>query len=239
MNIASEFNWVLAPLGALAFLASGGLFLLSLVLTFSALMGRSFGFAALFARITFAIPAIYLAILAGVSATSHEKMLQPGGWKYFCEIDCHAAYTVAGAEVGKVPDGELDPEAKQGEAVIVRIKTWFDPQTISPHRGNGALQPNPRRILLIDDARHVYLPETEWPARMPHPDMASTPFGEALRPGESYATDFVFAVPRNEDHWRLLISDAAPETHFLVGHENSLFHKKIYFDVRLQKGASL
>ena len=59
----------------------------------------------------------------------------------------------------------------------------------------------------------------------------STPLREPLRPRESYTTDFVFDVPQDAQGLRLLIAEDCPETHFVIGHENSLLHKKIYFGV--------
>ena len=59
----------------------------------------------------------------------------------------------------------------------------------------------------------------------------STPLREPLRPGESYTTDFVFDVPQDAQGLRLLIAEDCPEAHFVIGHENSLLHKKIYFGV--------
>src|SRR5262245_29872536 len=38
----------------------------------------------------------YLGVLLIVSFTSHERVLALGERKYFCEIDCHEAYTIAG-----------------------------------------------------------------------------------------------------------------------------------------------
>jgi hypothetical protein len=57
------------------------------------------------------------------------------------------------------------------------------------------------------------------------------PLTEPLRPGESYTTDFVFEVPKDAQGLRLLITEDCPKTHFVIGHENSLVHKKIYFGV--------
>jgi hypothetical protein len=54
---------------------------------------------------------------------------------------------------------------------------------------------------------------------------------EPLRPGESYSTDFVFEVPKDAQGLRLLITEDCSETHFVIGHENSLLHRKIYFGV--------
>jgi len=54
-----------------------------------------------------------------------------------------------------------------------------------------------------------------------------------LRPGESYTTDFVFDVPKDARGLRLLITEDDPETRFVIGHENSLLHKKICFGLAL------
>jgi hypothetical protein len=59
----------------------------------------------------------------------------------------------------------------------------------------------------------------------------STPLTTPLRPGESYTTDFVFDVPRDARGLRLSITEDDPETRLVIGHENSLFHKKIYLGV--------
>jgi len=54
---------------------------------------------------------------------------------------------------------------------------------------------------------------------------------QSLRPGESYITELVFDVPKSARGLRLLLIEDDPETRFVIGHENSLLHKKIYFDV--------
>ena len=59
----------------------------------------------------------------------------------------------------------------------------------------------------------------------------STPLTEPLRPGESYTTDFFFDVPKDAQGLRLPSTADYPETHFVIGHENSLLHRKIYFGV--------
>src|SRR3989442_9148534 len=59
----------------------------------------------------------------------------------------------------------------------------------------------------------------------------STPLTQPLRPGESYTTDFVFDVPNDAQKLRLLITEDDPETYFVIGHENSLLHKKIYLSL--------
>jgi hypothetical protein len=40
----------------------------------------------------------YSAVLLGASLGGHDWTLSPGREKYFCELDCHLAYSIAGVE---------------------------------------------------------------------------------------------------------------------------------------------
>jgi hypothetical protein len=111
------------------------------------------------------------------------------------------------------------------------VKTWFDERTVSAHRGNGPLTPNGRKIILIDDAGRRFAPSPEGQTALASLINNSTPLTQPLRPGESYTTDFAFDVPKDARGLRLLITEDDPETQLLIGHENSLLHKKIYFGV--------
>jgi hypothetical protein len=111
------------------------------------------------------------------------------------------------------------------------VKTWFDEHSISAHRGNGPLTPNRRKVVLVDDTGRTFEPFTEGLAALAQHGGALTPLTQPLRPGESYLTDFVFDVPKDARGLRLLITEDDPETRFVIGHENSLLHKKIYFRV--------
>ena len=111
------------------------------------------------------------------------------------------------------------------------MKTWFDERTISAHRGNGPLTPNARKVVLVDDTERSFAPSAESQAVLARLGNSSTPITEPLRPGESYTTDFVFDVPKDARGLRLLITEDDPETRLVIGHENSLLHKKIYFSV--------
>jgi hypothetical protein len=124
----------------------------------------------------------------------------------------------------------MEQISAHGEFVIVRVKTWFDERTISAHRGNGPLTPNGRKVILVDDAGRSFAPSPEGQKAFAL-TANSTPLTQALRPGESYKTDFVFDVPRDARGLRLLITEDDPETRLVIGHENSLLHKKIYFAV--------
>jgi hypothetical protein len=170
----------------------------------------------------------YSIVLVGFSLLSSEIVLPAGGSKYFCEVDCHLAYSIAGAQTAATLGPEMQQSAAHGKFVIVRMKTWFDPTTTSPRRGDGPLTPNPRRVLLIDDAGHADSISPQGQAALARLTNSSAPLSQALHPGESYTTDFAFDVARDARGLRLLLTEDDPETHFVIGHENSPLHKKIY-----------
>jgi len=126
-----------------------------------------------------------------------------------------------------IPRGAQIVDAR-GKFVILQVKTWFDERTISAHRGNGLLTPNPRKVVLVDDTGRSFEPSAEGQAAFARLGNVSTPLSVALRPGESYTTDFVFDVPQEAQNVLLLITEDDRETRLVIGHENSLWHKKIY-----------
>ena len=236
----SAFMPHFAPIVVLLFLGSVFVLGLSILVLFYGAVRRSAFFAKLGAGAAMTLAAGYFLLLAGVSVASSEQTLPPDGRKYFCEIDCHLAYSLVSAQTASALGPELQQTAAHGKFVILQVKTWFDEHTISAHRGNGPLTPNRRKALLVDDAGRSYEPSPEGQFALARSGSSSTPMAESLRPGESYITDIVFDVPKNARGLRLLLIEDDPETRFIVGHENSLLHKKIYFDVEAlaQKSAS-
>src|SRR5512146_2097379 len=93
---------------------------------------------------------LYFLLLAGFSVFSHEQTLPRGQEKYFCEIDCHLAYSIANVQwVGE------DSTRK----IAVTVRTRFDENTISVHRPkNAPLTPNPRKVVLVDTAGNSLAP---------------------------------------------------------------------------------
>ena len=227
----SAFMPHFAPIVVLLFLGTLLLMGISFLVLFYGAVRRSVFFAKLGGGAGVTIAGGYLLLLSGVSFASSEETLAPGGWKYFCEIDCHLAYSVAGAQTAASLGPEMQQVSAQGKFVIVRVKTWFDERTISAHRGNGPLTPNRRKVLLVDDLGHSYAPSAEAQAASARIGYASTPLTQPLRPGETYTTDFVFYVPKDARGLRLLITEDGPETRLVIGHENSLMHKKIYLGI--------
>lgn len=220
-----------APIVVLLFLGTIFALGISLLVLFYGAVRRSAFFAKLGAGAAITVAAGYFLLLGGVSLASNEQTLPPDGWKYFCEIDCHLAYSLVSAQTAGALGPELQQTTAHGKFVILRVKTWFDERTISAHRGNGPLTPNRRKALLVDDTGRTYEPSPEGQFALTRSGNRSTAMIQPLPPGESYITDLVFDVPKSARGLRLLLIEDDPETRFVIGHENSLLHKKIYFDV--------
>jgi hypothetical protein len=175
---------------------------------------------------------IYGGALLLHSLTSRDKFLEPGGLKYFCEVDCHLAYSVTEARTeARLGAGE-SAVTPRGVFYVVTVKTWFDPRTVSPHRGNSPLSPNPRRVRMEDELGRSYELSPEGMRAIADSGKGADPLKRSLRPGESYASDLVFDLPAGVDNPRLLISEDAPEARFIMGHEESFLHRKIWFRIQ-------
>ena len=207
---ASNMNFP-APLAVMGFLAASlGLFAaLAAVLIFW--FARKPGPARVTALATGVGAVIYLALLLGFAAGSRDTLLARGREKYFCEIDCHLAYSVV--------DVETHDQGPASDYVIT-LRTRFDETTTSPNRPNNApLIPSPRQLRLIDSAGRQY------PVRV----VSGTPLTTPLTPASSYTTQLEFKVPQDARGLRLLV-ESVPDwpDRFMIGDENSLGHKKTY-----------
>ncbi|MGE5113141.1 MAG: hypothetical protein ACM3JB_19945 [Acidobacteriaceae bacterium] len=166
------------------------------------------------AKVTFAAltgeVGLYVLLLAGFSIFSRQRILTRGEEKYFCEIDCHLAYSIADARwIGAGPGRKLE----------VTVRTRFDANTISPRRPKDApLSPNPRNVVLLDGAGHSWAPSK----------IEGTPLTQGLIPGESYTTTLIFPVPQEASDLRLSITSEGGPLPLLIGNEMSVGHKKTY-----------
>ena len=144
----SEFMPHYAPVAVLLFLGAVLLMGASFLVLFYGAARRSSFFARLGGGAALMIAAGYFIVLSGVSFASSEEVLPPGGWKYFCEIDCHLAYSLLGARTAAALGPEMQQISAHGEFVIARVKTWFGERTISAHRGMGRSRPTAARSYL-------------------------------------------------------------------------------------------
>lgn len=201
-----------APLAAMGFLAACA----GTVLSACGLIAAAFVGKLKIARLTLSLlsgcAAVYLALLLSFSLVSRERILPQGQEKYFCEIDCHLAYSIVDVK---------EEAAGASRFYMLALQTRFDETTISSHRPKDApLTPSLRTVELIDASGNEYRPEA----------MSGTALSTSLIPGESYITQLQFSVPSKADGLKLLVT-TRPQwpDHVVIGDENSWLHKKTYF----------
>lgn len=218
-----------APIGALALLGAGLLFLIFVfVFAFSFITKRS-GLAKLAVLAGAVVVAAYLSALLGFSLASNEQNLARGAEKYFCEIDCHLAYSVTEVRDAKtIGEGQQQVTAG-GIFRLVTIQTRFDENTIGHNRGDALLYPNSRTISITDARGTEYFPAAAAQKVLDASDADGTALTVPLRPGEHYTSVVVFDLPPDLQQPTLLIREGELLTHFVIGHENSPLHKKVRF----------
>jgi len=222
---------LLAPFGVLALLGTSFLLVLAALVLTQSLIVRRQGRAKIVLLGMLIIAGAYLAAILIFSLTSREKVLARGEEKHFCEIDCHLAYSIVNTRQVKTLGDPPNQETAQGIYTIVTIKTRFDETTISPRRGSGLLYPNSRVLTVTDEHGNRYVPIAGDKRAFSTVQTSSRPMDTPLRPGESYTTDVIFDLPADVKTATLLINEGEWETHFVIGHENSLLHGKTRFQL--------
>lgn len=225
-----------AAVGVLALAASGFAVLLLLAVAAHALLTRRGKRARRVSLAAAATGAVYLAALLAFSLASGEKVLAGGEEKYFCEIDCHLAYSLVGVRRAKVLGAPGQQAAAAGEFYVVEVRTRFDETTVSPRRGDSPLTPNPRDAAVYDAQGRAYTPSPDGQHALELSGEAGPPLSTPLRPGESYTTRLVFDLPAGAEARTLLVNESDLPTHFIIGHENSPLHKRTKFDLTRPAG---
>jgi hypothetical protein len=210
-GINSNMNFP-APVAAVGFLAACAGTLLSLCALAMAAFVRKRQVAQLTLLIVACGAFVYFGLLFGFSLGSHDHFLAQGQEKYFCEMDCHLAYSVLQVKTG--PSIALTH-------YVVTLRTRFDETTISSQRPKDApLIPSPRTVQLIDSRGATYSPESA----------GGTSLTTPLIPGQSYTSELSFRIPSDAKDLRLLVT-TTPQwpDHVVIGDENSWLHRKTYF----------
>lgn len=224
------FTPPLSPLVFLAFLGTGAVLFLAGVAVVVLLLLRRFEPARKVLLGALVWAGAYAGVLLGFSLASSEKSLAAGEWKYFCEVDCHLAYSVVDVTTTKTLGPPSNQKTAQGLFYVITVKTWFDEKTISTHRAKDLpLRPNRRAVAVVDDQGRRYRPSLEGQLALAHTKSLSVPLTQSLRPGESYTTVLVFDLPADSSNPRLLVVTADEISWLIIGHEGSFFHKKILF----------
>ncbi len=220
-----------APIGALAFLGTGILFLIAgMIFLYTVIKGELAGSKFVLSTVA-VIATIYIGVVLFFSFTSTEAVLARGQEKHFCEIDCHLAYSILDVRQTKTIGNGANEANAQGLYHIVTIKTRFDENTTSSTRGDVPLTPNSRVAAVIDAQGRRYARSADAEQALAQSEGSGTPFTTPLRPGETYTTKLVFDLPADVASPTLLINEGGWLTHFIIGHENSPLHKKTRFQL--------
>ena len=220
-----------AALGVMAFLGTGFVIALVGIFLIYSLLARKFNQTRLALLAVIVIAALYVGLVLLFAFSSKERVLARGQEKYFCEIDCHLAYSIADVTQSKTLGNPPAQASAGGMFMTVTLKTSFDEKTIGPRRGNESLTPNSRVVTVIDEQGRRYGPSEAGQRALEQSGLAGTPLNTALRPGESYLTTLAFDLPPDAKSPTLLVSDGEWETHFIIGHENSPWHKTTRFQL--------
>jgi hypothetical protein len=226
-----EFVPPFAPFVVLAFLALGGLLGITALALVAAAILRRTRLLPWIAGFGVVVVLGYAGVLLADSAVSRERVLGPDEKKYFCEIDCHLAYSVAGVETAPVLGPPLQPLRAKGSWLVVRLKTWFDENSISPRRGDSPLYPNPRLTYVRDADGRRFAPSPQGEQALAASGRTSVPLTRPLRPGESYETLLAFDLPPGIKDPRLYVGSDDPVSFLLIGHEQSPLHRKVWFRI--------
>jgi hypothetical protein len=210
-----------APIGALAFLGTGFILFVMVIVLLHSLIVRRMGRAKVTLMVLLVVGLAYFGAMLLFSLVSRDQLLARGEEKHFCELDCHLAYSIANVAQAKTLGEGASQAHAQAQFTIITIRTRFDETTIGPRRGNDLLFPNGRTFTLIDERGKSYGVAAQ----------TGTPVTTPLRPGEAYTTELAFDLPADAKPFALLLNESAWETHLLIGHENSLAHGKTKFQI--------
>ncbi len=210
-----------APIAALAFLGTGFILVVTGIVLLQSLFVRRIGRAKVVLGVMLLVGLAYVSAILLFSLASRDQLLARGEEKYFCELDCHLAYSIANVAQAKTLGEGASQARAQGQFTIVTIRTRFDETTVGPRRGDGLLFPNGRTFTLIDERGRSYGAAAQ----------TGTPMTTPLSPGGAYATELAFDLPPDVKPSALLINESAWETRLLIGHENSPVHGKTKFQI--------
>lgn len=200
-----------APAAVLGFMAACGGLTLSTLGVVVAVFTRKMRFIKPLLLIVAAGAGVYFSILFCFSALSHDRTLARGQEKYFCEIDCHLAYSVVSVNA--------EPDASSMNYRVM-VRTRFDETTISSTRPlDMPLTANPRLLVLVDSLGRKHSPINASDRSLYTP----------LKPGQSCLTELRFELPRDATASRLLITSQGWPEGFLIGDEQSPWHGKTWF----------
>lgn len=172
----------------------------------------------------------YFSLLLSTSLTSSEQVLGLHERKAFCGayLDCHLGVSVEAVQQVKVIGQGTYRMQAEGVFHLITIKVSSDAQSMN-------LRLSHPRAILIDNEGHRYERSEAAEHVLEHQAGTTNSLLQPVKPGGSFSKTLIFDVPDDIDTPRLLISKGSFIERltelFLIGDEDSLFHKKTLFTV--------
>lgn len=191
----------------------------------------------IFKKITIFVAAwliCYFALLLAVSLTSNEKVLNLNREKRFCGcyFDCHLSASVEQIETTTtLGDATNKQQAKIGTFYIVTIKVRNDAKKESLALADA-------NLLVIDKRGRQFsrnIDAERFLAKYELLNRPLDPFVDAIPPNSYTKRKVIFDLPLDIERPKLLFTEgnaiARLSELFLIGDDDSLFHKQRYFQL--------
>jgi hypothetical protein len=210
--------------GALTFVAAVLGLVISLAAVVFLLATRRVGAALRVGLYSLAGLALYFVLLAAVSVTSAEKVLGINDEKKFCAADCDLAFSVTNVTKTETLGDPPNQSKAQGIYNVVNVKIRSDAVRVTMQFND------PIDVQAVDKQgrEYAYSPQGQRAFDLSK-GITSTlvlPWVHELAPGASSSRDIVFDLPADAQDPALVIIEGGWPTTFVIGDENSLFHKK-------------
>ena len=167
-------------------------------------------------------------LLVGVSVSSSERVLELNQPKRFCGfyLDCHAMVSVIGVQTTKTLTSDSGEVTAEGTFYLVTVR-----QSSDARRARIGIA-NPVAVVVDREGRR-YHRSAAGERALAAAEGDLPPLGESIEAGGDYTTKFVFDLPANAASPKLHVHEGAWIARlselFLIGDEDSLFHKKTLF----------
>lgn len=180
---------------------------------------------------------VYFSVLFAVSITSREKALEQHQVKKFCGfyLDCHLGVSVENVNLTKTLGNPPEQQRAEGVYYVITVKVSSDA------KGATLDFVNPQATV-VDDQGRKYSRSLDGERALEKAQGKAIPFGQAVGPqGDSYTKELVFDLPENVHNPSLIVTDGLWIERllelFLIGDEDSLFHKKTKLRLEPHSGA--
>ena len=166
--------------------------------------------------------AVYAILLVSVSLLSEEKTLSLNEPKAFCGfyLDCHLHAAVTNVRKTKT----FGNKTANGEFYIVTVKVSSDARRAEINLWNPQFAVIDAEKRSFERITELEKPEPSWETKVPA--------------GGSFEKEVVFDLPENVQNPRLDVSEGIGVDKvfelFLIGDEDSLWHKRKYFSLNPQ-----